>query len=314
MGKEIESIFHISTNEFNIKWRLTNCCNYRCSYCIRSGKVENITNLGYDEFVVLNNTSNIARIVNENKKNTTITFVGGEVSLLDMGEIFKRLIDGCGKYLKAFNITTNGSRNAEYYNNLAKICRDNEINLSYVFSWHGQFVKLTDFMDKVEKIECHKVCEMVSTDENQNDVANFVEFCEKLGFDYKVEADVGSKNCDNLIIKTNKTMRSNYKVVYTDGSEEYFNIMRDLVRNCGDYNSAFINLENFYCSLGSNFLVVDKDKVAPVCHDANKVFTPINSYNLDKDLRICKSGCSLCGHISVSKDKDKLIAWINKNK
>lgn len=314
MGKEIESIFHISTNEFNIKWRLTNCCNYRCSYCIRKNKVESRDYLGYDEFTAINTTSDIARIVNENGKNTTITFVGGEVSLLDMGEIFKRLIEGCGKYLKAFNITTNGSRSVEYYNDLAKICRDNDIALNYVFSWHGQFVKLTDFMLKVEKIECHKVCEMVSTEENQNGVKRFIDLCERLGFDYKVEADVNSTKCDNLIIRTNKDMHPNYKVVYTDGSEEYFNIMRDLVRNCGDYNSAFINLENFYCSLGSNFLVVDKDKVAPICRDTSRVFTPINYYKLDKDLRLCKFGCSLCGHISVSKDKDKLRAWINRDK
>ena len=70
-----------------VKWRLTDACNYRCSYCLRSctsQQNQDISLAKHDYKIALESAPDIARIINEMPGKVKLDLIGGEVSLFDL--------------------------------------------------------------------------------------------------------------------------------------------------------------------------------------------------------------------------------------
>lgn len=311
----------IRENEFglNIKWRLTDCCNYRCSYCVRKDKLESVSNKLKDQEIIESILPEITRLILESNKSTRILFLGGEVSLLNLNIILTTLFNNTKGLIKRINITSNFSNVPKYYNDIIDICTKNKCEICLTFSWHKEFISLDKFIDKYKKLNHTNFTkfefEMVSGDNNHNDVEDFINASEELNINYVVDGDVFSTNWQNLVITTNKRGTPEYIVEKVDGETFTCNSGRELLKQCGDYNGKRIFLAGNYCTLDYNYFYVDKDK--HIGWDENshrcKISQDLKDFHLLKEPIICPRGCSLCGYLSVAQDKDELVRKVNAN-
>lgn len=309
----IRSIIRSEEFELNIKWRLTNCCNYNCSYCIRKNKLDDIKNIKYDQQLLEETLPEIVRLILENNKTTRIELMGGEVSILNLETILLKLFNSTNNLIKRINITSNFSRDISYYNNLIKICSEYNVQFYATFSWHREYSTLEKFINKFNQLEnnelTHFEIETVSQSNNIEEIKEFINVCNKNNIDYLVDADVKDKNCNELITTTNKRNKIGYKIIKDDGSIETCNSMRELIKNYGDYAKNIIYLKDYYCTLDYNYVYIDKNLHIGYNKWANKCKIPehISCFHLLKEPIVCPKGCSLCGHMSVSQIKEDLL-------
>ena len=143
------NIVSIINNErlFTIKWRLTEWCNYRCSYCLRKFKGQN-TKL--DELKILKTAPQVNRLIEEADKGVKLNLIGGEVTFLDLKKIISLVTSN---NLKRIHITTNFSNKLEYYIDLANYLKSRNIQLSMNVSYHNEYSNLDDFVDKANKFK-----------------------------------------------------------------------------------------------------------------------------------------------------------------
>lgn len=312
---QIKSIIRATEYQLNIKWRLTDCCNYNCSYCIRKDKLDNIKNIKSDQKLIEDTIPEIARLILESNKTTRIELIGGEVSILDLETILLNLFKSTNNLIKRINITSNFSRDVSYYNNLIDICTNYGVELFMTFSWHKEYTQLNSFIDKLKLLTISDFIsvkvEMVNTLDNKKDVNDFIEICSLNNIDYSVDADVNVKVANNLITTTNERKKPGYIITKDDNTIETCNSIRELVKKYGIYETNKIMLKDYYCTLDYNYVYVDKNLHIGYNKWANKckIPEPISDFHLLKEPIICPKGCSLCGHMSVSKNKEELIEW-----
>ena len=89
--KNIETIIN-NDDMFILKWRLTEWCNYRCSYCLRAEKkmfsnINDMRNKDADEKIVLETAPEVSRILDEIAVPVKINIIGGETTFLNLKSI-----------------------------------------------------------------------------------------------------------------------------------------------------------------------------------------------------------------------------------
>lgn len=271
-----------------IKWRLTDFCNYHCSYCIRR-PIAFSQALSYDMECcneALPHIISIAKQLSERFNcKVKIDLIGGEISCSDTTkEIIAELAsnDCIGK----INITTNLSRNIEWYKELTNY------PISITASFHPEEAILSEFLDKALTLSklCQFKCETVITKEATH-IDEFVSFCEDNGIYYMCE--------ENLFDETLRGQaRKNIKETprYLVNDKLYFNTRNEFIKKYGDNGIAF-NTTGFKCSKDYDYVYVDRNKVV-TCFGT----FDIKDYNLNDKPRLCEKGhCTLCGHISLNK-------------
>ena len=306
-----------------IKWRLTDACNYRCSYCLRyswSKKVQDVKFVPQDNALAISLIPEIARIINEMPGKVKLDLIGGEVSLLDLEAILKGIFAITSDKLFRLNITTNMFRPAEYYTNLCNIVYDNGAELGITCSWHSENCSFEEFFEKFEQIKSPTNqkgirAECVSRLDNQEDVKRFIKYCELKGISYFVERDLNApyKEKKNLLIGSSSKKKDRYKIITEEGKELFFKTRNEVISGefC-DYQTC-VTAEGYYCTRDYDYVYIEKDiHIGRIggsdCKNAEFIydFTPL------KEPKICeKVGCSLCGHMSVGLKKEDLIVKIN---
>ena len=297
--------------DFNVKWRLTNCCNFQCSYCARKNKRQKTSDINTDQKIIEGAIGDVARLIVSNNKPTKLSLIGGEVTLLDLPKILTKLFSLTNHLIKKVFIVTNFSREYTYFNNLIDICKDNETILSLTCSWHNEFISLDAFVEKYNKLNKNSYFkikfETVCTETNKDKVNKFINVCKGIGVEYSVDADLTNSNVNNLTITSNKTSRC--KVTKDDGSIVYCDNISSLIRDFGDWNTRIIPLKDYYCSLDYTYVYIEQDK--HVGYNANlktcKYKEPLKNFSLKKEPVKCPNGCSLCGNMAVSRNKEDLI-------
>ena len=165
------------SDEISINWRLTNYCNYSCSYCpeMLHDKSDKIHNLSYY-------VEQIDKLLTQLPSSSKIKlfFDGGEPTQV------KCLPDLC-KYLSTtypnveLSVTSNGSQTLKYYLELAKY-----VNV-LSFSLHFEYVKLKPFTRKMyeltKRLGSDRVYIQVMAEINYFTICKKTcEFFHKLGF------------------------------------------------------------------------------------------------------------------------------------
>ena len=317
----IKSVIDLNDTTSTIKWRLTDACNYRCSYCVRAYLArakQDVQQLKDDWTRCKKAAPAVNRIINAMPGTVKIDLIGGEVSLYNLEEL---LVEITSPKLIRINITTNLSRPADYYIRLIKYCRERNILLGLTASFHSEYETLPRFFQKAQSIRKESAgaliftLEMVSRTENQEQVKLFIKKCEFYEFDYLVEKDIknGRQN-DSLIKCAKKRTNARYKIIYSDNSVRFYYSRNDFItlKDKEHQDGLGFKTKGFYCYRDVNYTYIDRDqhmgklRIAPDNPQAEKCLNlcPIEQFTPLKEPTICQSqACTLCGHITVSKER-----------
>lgn len=276
-----------------LKWRLTDFCNYHCSYCIRR-PIANPQTLQEDMEACKKALPEVVRIAEHLNyrfdKLVKIDLIGGEVSCSDdTKEIIKQLgfCDAIGK----INITTNLSRNIDWYTDLIESSKK---KVSITASFHPEEADLDTYLKKALILSklCQFKCETVITKEATH-IDKFVNFCENNKIYYMCEENLFD---ETLRGQARRNTKQNYRyLVKTDEGDKYYYTRNEFIKQFGENGIAF-NTQGFKCSRDYDYVYFDRDKVL-MC-DAT---IPAEKYKLLGKPRACPRGkCTLCGHMSLS--------------
>ena len=304
-----------------IKWRLTDDCNYDCSYCIRktfkSREHQSIEQYKIDEENCIKICPEVARIIKELPGYVKLDLIGGECSLLDLHTILDILFKECGDKLKRINLTTNMSMSVDYYNDLTQLCYSYGSEIGITCSWHSEYISLDKFIEKFSKIKSPTNqkgirIEAVSRLDNQDDIKKLIEVCEQNNYTYFIERDLfaSKEDKDKLICQASKKKKDRYKVITYDNETHMYKTRNEFITesDCGRGDSRY-QPNGYYCSRDYDYVYIDFTKhmgrtIKPInCNERE----PIENFHPLKEPLICNcSICTLCGQISLSKDIDLL--------
>lgn len=324
-ANEIKAIISLNGMcQSTIKWRLTDDCNYNCSYCVRKTfkgrEAQSLNNYKIDEQNCIKICPEIARIIKELPGNVKLDLIGGEPSLLNLHIILDNLFKECGDKLKRINLTTNMSQSADYYNDLTELCYKYNSEIGITCSWHSEFVSLDKFIEKFSKIKSPTNqkgirIEVVSREDNQEDIKKLIDICKENNYTYFTERDLFSSHETNrnLICETSKQKKDRYKIITNKGEEISYKTRNDFITSTEERDASVFTCGDFYCSRDYDYVYIDFTEhmgrsLDPV---ACNIKQPIEKFKPLKEPTRCSKGiegvCTLCGQISLSRVKEELL-------
>lgn len=300
-----------------IKWRLTDICNYQCSYCIRKQfGTSNNTKLKEDVARIEKASLEVARIIKELPGYVKLDLIGGEVSLFNLHKILTNMFELCGDKLKRINITTNMSQSTEYYNDLVNLCDSYGSEIGITCSWHSEFISLEDFIEKFDKIKSPNQkgirIECVSRINNTKEIEKLVNICKNKNYSYFIEKDLtaSSEEKESLIAESSSSKKDRYKVVYENGEQEFYKARNHFLTSKACDSKIFIESKGYYCSRDYDYVYIEIDKHMGRNNEiANcKTIQDIKDFHpLKTPIRCQNTYCTLCGQISISEKMEELI-------
>jgi len=153
-SSDIKNVYQLNFDFFQIKWYVTNWCNYKCPYCCQSTEFDNSPYNQNKNWIEESTVLKMAKNLNEllNKLNITkrieLNLLGGEITFYNWPKILPYI-----KNIYKISITTNFSNTLDYYKNLYIYCFKNGIFLSLLCSYHETG---DEFFEKI--LELSKWC------------------------------------------------------------------------------------------------------------------------------------------------------------
>lgn len=290
---------------FTLKWRLTDWCNYRCSYCLRKFKGQDSAP---DFERILSVANDVNQLMDGINKPIKLNLIGGEVTWFDLPALFDKLTS---KNLKKIHITTNLSNTLQYYIDLAENLEKRDIELSLRCSLHEEYTTITDFLNKAKQLkDACKISklniEYVITKENTDNIELIKNECKALNLNVIFELDktIEDEDFRKQYKNISNPCSNRYSITFEDGSVNTTMTRNELITSA---KNNLINTYGYYCSIGLTFLYIKFDKIVEnfSCCDE---YIPVNQYKIrtSDNLKVCtkKDGCNLCGDFSVFKDKN----------
>ena len=212
------------------------------------------------------------------------------------------------------------SMGAYYYNDLAQLCYKYGSEIGITCSWHSAFVSLEDFIEKFSQIKSPTNqkgirIEAVSRLDNQEEIKELIKICEERNYTYFIERDFfitynDKENKNKLICQASKQKKERYKVITYDNEEHLYKTRNEFITNdVGDINASLFLPNGYYCSRDYDYVYIDFTQhmgrtINPLgCN----VREPIENFHPLKEPLACNNPfCTLCGQISLSKDKELL--------
>lgn len=136
-----------------VNWSITEKCNYCCSYCFISGAKASVKNdVKSKPFTTLEQIQNaVKNIVSLNRPWYNVTFVGGEPTIHPhLFDVIALLHENLQERLNNVVIISNGSRNKNLYENIAKVSKSLSIQL--IISIHTDHVEMDHILELIENL------------------------------------------------------------------------------------------------------------------------------------------------------------------
>ena len=133
------------TRYFDINWKMTLWCNYKCSYCFQEKLKLTPKEIIYDRAIKIN------QLINKLDCGCCLQLVGGEITFYDLKEIFSKYITSPN--LKRITLITNFSRDVSYFNELGDFLKTKGVELFIVISYHEEYNQdYNKFFDKISQL------------------------------------------------------------------------------------------------------------------------------------------------------------------
>lgn len=316
MKKRVIKLEDIDDVGCNIKWRMTDLCQARCSYCARARKRAPLSS-GKKETEHLIHVAEIlnAKIEESKFEKIKIEFIGGECTCLDLFKIIPHLTS---KKISRIHMTSNMLVNTEYYIKYVNMLHAKGIKASITASFHDECIVLPYYIQKMCTLKDYfdiYNCETVSTVGTQDIVKEFIEECEKNNLYYFVDQDIKLskekyRKEQSFYVKNNKfpVCKYRYKATFDDGTTKLYETRNSFITDTD--LSEVIDLNRFasagmLCTYGVNYIYLEVDKIA---YGGTKRFKdslcggriPIESWKGFTETPIkCQGYCTLCGRVSL---------------
>lgn len=310
----IHSVINQSPYDSFIKWRMLECCNYKCSYCGRSKMARfRAEPIHAAQYRCMEDAVEISRICDELPGKVQLDLVGGEVTLLNLELILDQI-----KSSKVYNvcITTNFSQPLSYYIGLVDYLSGRNISLTLTASYHAEHVNTFQFLEKARafmEVKGPKTVfkvETVSTLYNQDRVRLFQKECEKRGLPYMIDRDFRCPD-QSLVCTTSKDKPVRYHIIHDNGFVEPYRSRSEFLHDYGIFNQLqCLNTRGMYCSRDYNFVYIDNSQVMghSSLYSHCKERVPLAQYHpLTEPAQCRNTACSICGRMSLSRDQQSLI-------
>ena len=305
---------------FVIKWRITRLCNLHCSYCVQ---VKNRTQ--FSQAAVQKETETLLKAAPDisammdrlSMKKVKLEFVGGEMSLFDLKKILSLITS---KKLKRVQLTTNFTRNEEYYISLAHYLRQRNIELTITCSFHYEFMSMDTYFSKALAVKSSCTifaCEMVSNEDNQVLCKEFRKRCEELKLDYSIDEDIRMEKAglrkEGKLLGCGQHIKKNprYIAVFSEEGKEYETVYKtrnDFVTDGSffeNFRNKIIKTNGFICTQSWDYVYIEVDnaigrtKTSKDCCNRMKIADFVQI----PPCECIKNGCTLCGQMSLLPKK-----------
>lgn len=275
-----------------IKWRVTDRCNYSCSYCIRRMQASRSGETDYDKVAVAKNIAQYIVPRLAELKPVKVDLIGGEVTLLsEFNDIVESLFAGG---VDKVNVTTNLSVpiTSPYVDRLSFTCSYHPENAGDMGIWFDRAVEL--------KHRCRYLKVETVRTLNATHIDEFVAKAKELNLDYMVEGDllVPALKGERLISKPS----DRYEVTFDDGRTERFATRNSFLKQHG-VGGMVVNTDGLLCTRDYDYVYVEFDKVRTCRGDR-----PFDKYIMAEKPHPCHRGkngkCTLCGNMSLFDSKE----------
>lgn len=262
----IKAIRQNNTTTFTIKWKISNWCNYHCSYCIGRHTANNTNpkNTFKTKEYLLSAVDGINKIIDKipTNKKIKLTLIGGEVSYYNIIEILENI-----SRLSFVTIVTNFSNSLDYYKGLYTYLYTRNLGFNLVCSQHDENA---DYFDKIRLltrwcvVNNYKVpqCRIMVGDDFDIDILKSkklfnVEFNPSFIRDDNNKILPVSEELRQEIDKVyNKVSRSNLRVEFMDGSEDSYEY--NAVGLLSHTKDGCFTPDGFICDAGVNAIYIDE--------------------------------------------------------
>lgn len=176
---------------FNISWKLTEWCNYRCEYCFQ----RNSARTWRDYSIITSAADKINNFINKINRPTKLSLIGGEVTYYDLIDLLKNHLTS--ENLIKISLTTNLSKSEEYFKELKNYCESRGIKLILTASLHiSQIPNIDDFIVKCIHLNC--CINSVLTNSNATQLLNILNRLQLMNYDLsKVDLLFDSNEFEN---------------------------------------------------------------------------------------------------------------------
>lgn len=318
-NKEIETVYQ-RRDTITVKWRMTDWCNYRCSYCIRAQKLQ--SNLESDS-VFITRAKKINSIMESIGKDYELNLIGGEVSYIDLKKVLAEFVS---EHFKVLSITTNFSADIDVYKKLIQYCLNRNIDIKITISLHEEYVSVSDLVSKVlligkDHLQYIKI-EFVLTNENQKSARELKLLCEENGikrhYDVCRNSDHKTDISKELIKEFNSSLKKTLRfLVFKDGTHGHT-----------AKNNLFLQTENvvgfpskgLLCWSSTVYIRLTKIRTR-TCREYKVIMQNIDDneekadFSLLNSFQICPLPyCMLCGNPVITSNKDRINELLKEGK
>lgn len=275
-----------------IKWRISDCCQFTCPYCIRREFVKHADGLT-DAQKCIEAVPEVVRIAKELEQNTgkkiKVDLIGGEISIIpNIDVIITKLL--AEEAIDKINITSNFEQTPDVFLNK---------KISFTASYHPTQTKLSlgEWFNKVK--ECKDKCRYFKVETVQTFEAThidaFIAKAIEMGVDYQIEGDLFDKRVKGIDLRPKK-QTNRYIVTDDNGETREFATRNQFLKL---YTDGFVPTGNKLCSRDFDYVYIEQDQVFLCAKEP----IPIKEYTPVPWMHPCwrgpKGACTLCGNISI---------------
>lgn len=318
---EITSIVNLEACAV-FKWRITDFCNYDCSYCIHTTH-QRTQEPEKDKERCQTSIQYVRRICEEMSANTgkkiKMQPIGGEVTVFPWFIDFVKELTADAPWFECVNLTSNFSRPNDWWRELSK---SSSAPITATVSYHPEGYKdgMEDFVSRLAELQKegvfgHVKAETVYNEEFQH-AEEFSKLCKEKGVICVVDLDLrkewdGESNPHKY---THRKKRNRYRVSFDDGTTTEFQSRNEFLKLYSVKDGRFIDCNGFNCSMLYDYIYCDRDTIAG-CHpifpkDGNgycnschvKDFHPLKTISPCPKSERVYHYCSICGNMSLYKD------------
>ncbi len=325
----IEAIKNLDEFKGVIKWRVTHNCNFSCSYCIQKYCVDQPDvwgTLEEDEARSIAAAPDISRIMEEmSADKIKLDLVGGEVTLFDLETLLANVTST--KLAKVY-IVTNFYRPKEYFESLATYLKTRDCELEVCASWHSETIDFDTYSAKIlslKDVENLTIkCEKVNTGDNTEEVEQIKEFCEENDINYLIDisTDFSATSINRRLrgeLKTSfKKTHPRFMLYKDDDTQEECWSQNALITGQVEGTESQITklkegfkTKDWYCSRDIDYVYVMIDYHHGIVDGQCRQKEPLADFHIKSEPHQCEyPSCNFCGKMSVAKEKDKLLEFL----